>query len=155
MKKYNYLMFGIALGTGILGKAVCASAYTSCVGGTEITTNVYGTEGASDYCTPVTCPVPAKKFCLSLRTMNWWSAFNWCRSNGGTLASFASMCPGVATDANNVAGACPALQGMGFNHWVWSSLGSGTASAFIVNLSSGAVASLSSYRYINYFAFCE
>ena len=98
-----------------------AAAYTSCVGGTEITRNQYGSQPDGVNCTSETCPQTLKKFCKSDLGMNWWSAFNWCKSNGGTLASFASMCPGVTTAQNNVTGACPALQKTG-NQGVWSSL---------------------------------
>ncbi len=121
-------------------------AYTSCVGGTEITSKVYGTTDASSYCTSVMCPSPAKTFCKSDKSMNWWTAFNWCKSNGGTLASFASMCPGITTSPNNVTGACPALHGVGGSQWVWSSMGYGSSHALFVNLSSGAVNGSYYYR---------
>lgn len=73
-----------------------ALAYRECVGGTETTTYVYGTAGAPEACTPSTCPSPAKTFCVSNNDMNWWSAVNWCRANGGELVSIEELCPGVA-----------------------------------------------------------
>ena len=57
----------VAVGVALsLGLASSAGAYTSCVGGTEVTSNVYGTEGAPANCTATTCPSPARKFCKSM-----------------------------------------------------------------------------------------
>ena len=144
----------IALIIMVIAKNV--GAYTSCVGGTPITRNQYNASEAPSTCTVTMCPDNAKTFCKSIKTMNWWSAFNWCKANGGTLASFNSMCPGAETVHNNVEGACPALQKTGeVSQWVWSSLGRGTSDAFVVNLSTGAVfgteARFRDYRY----ALCE
>lgn len=116
-----------------------AMAYTSCVGGTEITANAYTDADAPDTCTSEFCPSPAKSFCISNVKLNWWSAFNWCKSNGGSLAAFNSACPNTPVRSNNTAGACPALQGVGASNYYWTSMGSGTSTAFLVNLSSGAV----------------
>ena len=134
---------------------VSARAYDECesVGGTEITRNVYGATNAPSSCTPEKCPATTKKFCKSGQTMNWWSAFNWCASIGGSLAKFTEMCPGVQTASNNVADACPALKGLGSNQWVWSNVGFGSNHAFFVNLSSGAVYDTS--RIYNDYALCE
>ena len=135
--------------------AVCtpAGAGPECVGGTLIKSNVSGTSGAPSTCTAEKCPSPVKTFCKSNETMNWWTAFNWCKSNGGTLANFTSMCPDTPIVVNNVDGACPALQGVGSSAWMWSSLGYGSNSAIRVNLSSGAVGSTT--RHANPYAFCE
>ena len=140
----------LALSVGIVNPA---TAYTSCVGGTEITRNQYGASGAPATCTAAMCPSETKTFCKSNLTMNWWSAFNWCKSNGGTLASFVSMCPGVTTSPNNETGACPALQGTS-NQWVWSSMGYGSSNALTVSLLSGAVNSNVGRNNVN-FALCE
>ena len=120
-----------------------ARAYDECesVGGTEITRNVYGATNAPSSCTPEKCPATTKKFCKSGQTMNWWSAFNWCASIGGSLAKFTEMCPGVQTASNNVADACPALKGLG-KELVWSNVGFGSHYALMVNLSSGAASNL-------------
>jgi len=137
-----------------LGFSTSSMAYTSCVGGTEITANVHTDEDAPDTCTAEYCPSPAKSFCISNNGMNWWSAFNWCKSNGGTLASFNSACPNTPVRTNNTAGACPALQGVGESKYYWTSMGSGSSFAFVVNLSSGAV--YANYRSSNgYYALCE
>ena len=131
-----------------------AMAYTSCVGGTEITANAYTDADAPDTCDADYCPSPAKSFCVSNNGMNWWSAFNWCKSNGGTLASFNSACPNTPVRINNTAGACPALQGVGPDKFYWTSMGSGTTNAFIVYLSSGTVNA--NYRHSpDRYALCE
>ena len=132
-----------------------AFAYTSCVGGTPVTANVNGANGAPSTCTATKCPSPAKTFCKSDKPMNWWSAFNWCQANGGVLADFTHMCPSVATQQNNVEGACPALQGiLETSQWVWSSYGWSTSLALHVNLLSGAVHNLGRSR-SDFYALCE
>ena len=136
--------------------ATSVHAFDECTeaGGTVITRNVNGATGAPSTCTPDKCPATVKKFCKSSQTMNWWTAFNWCASISGSLASFSAMCPGVPTALNNITGACPGLQGKGSDQWVWSSLGYGSDHAFVVNLSSGAVTG-NPYRYYGYDALCE
>ena len=138
-----------------LGVSTSTMAYTSCVGGTEITANVYTDADAPDTCTADYCPSPAKSFCISNLSMNWWSAFNWCKSNGGTLASFNSACPNTPVRSNNTAGACPALQGVGESKYHWTSMGSESSSAFFVNLSSGAVNDYPRANYTSLCALCE
>jgi len=121
-------------------------------GGTVITRNVNGATGAPTTCTADKCPATVKTFCKSGQSMNWWSAFNWCASISGSLASFSAMCPAVPTASNNVTGACPGLQGKG-DSWVWSSLGYGSNGAILVNLSSGAVNG--HIRNGSHYALCE
>ena len=156
-KKDSPRMTGLALSLIFaitLGVSTSTMAYTSCVGGTEITANAHTDADAPDTCTADYCPSPAKSFCISTNPMNWWSAFNWCKSNGGTLASFNSACPNTPVRTNNTAGACPALQGVGESKYYWTSMGSGSSYAFNVNLSSGAVSA--SYRSSSGdFALCE
>ena len=141
----------------ILSFSLPSFAYDRCVGGSIIKRNEYGEEGAPSTCTQAMCPVhkqheEPKTFCVSKKAMNWWSAYTWCKSNGGTLASFTSMCPGVNTSVNETTGACPALQGTG-KEYMWSSLGHATGNAFIVDLSTGRVTSRS--RTAIYRVFCE
>ena len=83
-----------------IGLATCAlivspsvMAYTSCVGGTELTaptreTNAACFDSASgiDRCNGMT-------FCKSNRKMKWWSAILWCQANGGKLATVEHVCP--------------------------------------------------------------
>ena len=122
----------------------------ACVGGTEIKANSVE-DNPNGNCTETTCN--GHTFCKSKGSMNWWSAFNWCASNGRTLAKFSTMCPGVRTSPNNVEGACPNLQGVAGNVWGWSSLAYSSNSAFLVTLSSGAVGN--DGRHYGLYAFCE
>ena len=87
--------------------------------------------------------------------MNWWSAFNWCKSNGGTLTSFSAICPGIPVRTSSTEGACPAMHGVGSNQYVWTELGSGTSYAFLVNLSSGTISTHGNRNGSYGFAFCE
>lgn len=94
-----------------------ANAYTSCVGGTEVTSpascvNYAGVEQCNGH-----------TFCKSNRQMNWWSAINWCQSNGGTLASYTNVCPNTEINKN-----CPNRPGTSL--WLKESAGGG--SAFLV-----------------------
>ena len=123
--------------------------YTSCIGGTEITSNTSANQSS---CTATTCPNNSKKFCKSNVSLNWWSAFDWCQSNGGTLASFETLCPGVPVRLNSTAGACPAMQAVS-SDWVWTSLGYTSSNAFSINLSTGAINHFS--RLNGYRAICE
>ena len=34
-------------------------------------------------------------YCVSTNSMNWWSAFSWCKGVGGELASLDQACPGT------------------------------------------------------------
>ena len=138
-----------------LGFSTSTMAYTSCVGGTEITANAHTDADAPDTCDADHCPSPAKSFCVSNNPMNWWSAFNWCQSNGGTLASFNSACPNTPVRTNGTAGACPALQGVGENKYYWTSMGSGTTHALLVSLYSGSVGNDARTNYSGHYALCE
>ena len=122
----------------------------ACVGGTEIKANSVE-DNPNGNCTETTCN--GHTFCKSKGSMNWWSVFNWCASNGRTLAKFSTMCPGVQTAVNNVTGACPNLQSVGGSQYAWSSLAYGGNNALHVNLSSGAVGN--DGRHYGLYAFCE
>ena len=125
-------------------------------GGTVITRNVNGATNAPSKCDADKCPTGVKKFCKSGQGMNWWSAFNWCKSINGTLARFTEMCPHTPMAVNNVDDACPALKGLG-SEWVWSNLGCDSSRSFFVNLYSGAVSRISRHYgfYDDYRAMCE
>ena len=153
--KSSIATVGLAVLMSMLSVSVHAAFNASeCTeaGGTVITRNVNGATGAPTTCTADKCPATVKTFCKSGQSMNWWSAFNWCASISGSLASFSAMCPAVPTASNNVTGACPGLQGKG-DSWVWSSLGYGSHLAIIVNLSSGAVNG--HIRNGSHYALCE
>ena len=104
----------------IIGLFSVTSAYAKCDGGTEIT-NTAGTT-----------------FCRSNVTMNWWSAYAWCRANGLRLATMYEICP--SWDGNVGNGKCPELSD-GDGGWAWSSTVRNVGSAFFVN-PSGTVGKL-------------
>ena len=95
------------------------------------------------------------KFCRSNKTMNWWSAFAWCESQGLKLAEFKTMCPGVSQTSSNTDGDCPNLQGLGGDVWVWSSLAYFSHTALMVHLSSSAVFGFYGRNDGNRYALCE
>ena len=78
--------------TTICLMASTACAYTSCVGGTEITTNTSATNSSCIRATGVNS-CNGMRVCISNRSMNWWSAMAWCQSNGGTLISMENAHP--------------------------------------------------------------
>lgn len=136
MKKYKttkIMIMGMAL--WMLGSITPAMAYTSCVGGTEITTYAHTDSNAPTGCNPQNCPA-AKKFCVSNFFMGWFSAFAWCKSNGGTLASLEEICTEHVT-IKDQAGDCPAIEGRGKGNMVTRSGLSSTTFLFI--RSTGAV----------------
>lgn len=140
MKKYKttkIMIMGMAL--WMLGSITPAMAYTSCVGGTEITTNVYTDSNAPTGCNPQTCPA-AKKFCISNFNTGWFSAFTWCKSNGGTLASLEEICTKYVTIKDEV-GDCPAIEDRGQGNMITSS--GMAATTFLALRSKGNVFSYS------------
>ena len=130
------------------------NAFTSCEGGTIITRNKYTDAKAPAGCDETTCPATTKTFCKSNGTMNWWSALTWCDAQGGNLATFREMCPGVAPASNNVEGACPALQGTVQGQWSWSGYPIDNKNVLDVSLYSGAVI-IYGINNVNHMALCE
>lgn len=57
----------------LVATAMSGSAIAACDGGTEI-----------------------GEFCISNAELNWWSAANWCQSNGMHLPTIYEVCPGWA-----------------------------------------------------------
>lgn len=55
----------------LVATAMSGSAIAACDGGTEI-----------------------GEFCISNAELNWWSAANWCQSNGMHLPTIYEVCPG-------------------------------------------------------------
>ena len=81
-------------------------------------------------------------YCVGNVSMNWWSAFNWCTSQGRHLASMDEVCTVSETEywvGGTGTKACPNTIDGGLNKTVWTSLGRGTGSAYYVSLSSGTV----------------
>ena len=81
-----------------------------------------------------------RSFCLSDKTMNWWTAHQWCIGNGRMLAHPDNLCnyngEGWFVDMSSTRAGCPNLRHDG--HWsnsMWTSLsfGDGTALAYKFN----------------------
>ena len=159
MKKYIGVLF-ISL---ILSQTALAEWGANCTnnGGIIVTANSYGNDkgglcnNPSDTTLSNNCN--GQSFCRSNNYMNWWSAFTWCESIGGKLASFASICPETQIA---VPGTCPNLKGLSNNgtHWVQTSVGWGTTTAVTVSLKTGDIAHDSRCPRSSsndYFAICE
>jgi len=139
MKKFGILLLSLCIATPAL-----ADLWTNCTnaGGNIITANSYSNDKGglcndpSDSTKTTNCN--GKRFCMGGNKINWWSAFTWCESIGGKLASFEHVCPGVQTQPNNVAGACPNAKGIG-SGWVWVTMGWQSKGALDVNFANGAI----------------
>ena len=68
-------------------------------GGSVITAHKSTDEG----CTATTCN--GRKFYVSDKKVNWWTAITWCHANGMELASLAEACP-----PGNIDLPCPNLK---------------------------------------------
>ena len=129
MKKYITLLTLILM-TGVAH----ADFWSNCTtyGGTIITANSYGNDKGGLCNDPndpnLTNNCNGKKFCQGGKTMNWWSAFTWCESIGGKLASFESVCPG----AKSVQDTCPNTKGLGQQIGSWTNMGWDNDKVFLV-----------------------
>ena len=76
-----------------------------------------------------------QSYCLSRISMNWWSAFSWCKGVGGELVTIDDACPGTGFDkCTNIAG----KQTKVLNHaWLASSYDS--TAAYTVNAGTGYI----------------
>jgi len=136
MKNYLFL---IALSLVIT--PAWADLWTNCTnsGGTIVTANSYGSDKGGFCNDPnnamATKNCNGKRFCKGQR-MHWWSAFTWCESIGGKLASFESMCPETqAVDGTR----CANLTKTGGDPWVWANMGLGSNKALVINPNPGQV----------------
>ena len=130
-------------------------------GGTIIKANEYGNDKGG-YCNDPNNPdltnnCNGMEFCMSNKTMNWWSAFTWCDSIGGKLASFTSACPDTQMATP---GPCPNLKGLSNKgtDWIQTSVGWDTKLLFSVSLKTGEIAHDSRYTRssnTDYYALCE
>ena len=77
--------------------------------------------------------------------MNWWSAFTWCESIGGRLASFNELCPSNQMLVNETTGACPNLTAASDVNslWLWHTAKApdDTTRVYRVNPKTGAIRS--------------
>ena len=129
-------------------------------GGTIITANSYGNDKGG-YCNDpnnsnLANNCNGKQFCLRDATPNWWSAFSWCETIGGHLASFYDMCPNTKTNTDSTQGTCANLAGLSTRS-AWTSMGWQSNNALYVALSYGTVGKAYSNRTdsIRYSPFCE
>jgi len=131
-------------------------AYTSCVGGQEITANKYGVvdgvnQDKGGYCLADGSNCNGQTFCVSNQNINWWSAVLWCQSNGGTLADLETLCPGIrSTGDNPSADACPNFTSKG---WLWTNVQRNKGSHIV--LRNGQVSSGDNTITFYYQAICE
>ena len=89
-------------------------------------------------------------YCVSEITMNWFSAFSWCKAVGGKLATVDEACPGTLFNTcTNIKGKQTTNTG---NAWLATPYGD--QYAYPVNLSSGAVNASSRYSNVTY-ALCK
>ncbi len=120
--KMNCLLAAVTIGLCLL---TGTNAYAACAEGTEIT----GKNG--------------HVYCKSNITMNWYTAFAWCDTQGRTLATMEQMCDIDDTqrwDGNTGTGKCLNLAGASSeNQYVWSAIPYGSSYAFYVNLSTANV----------------
>ena len=125
-------------------------------GGTIITANSYGNDKGGLCNDPndstKTNNCNGQEFCRGGNKTKWWPAFTWCESIGGRLASFEHMCPGNQTINSDT---CANVKGID-SGWGWTSTGWGADTALHVNLSSGAVNSISNRTDGNFYVpVCE
>ena len=95
--------------------ALPSMAYAKCDGGTE---------------------KPGKNghvYCISNQTMNWWSAFAWCKANERHLATLDEAC-----NNQSWSGGCTNMQ-ISIDKYAWTAIASGDSSAYLVNLNLGYV----------------
>ena len=92
------------------------------MGGTIITANSYANDQGG-YCDPAQNNCNGETFCVSSDNggnLNWWSAFLWCQTNNGTLASFYEVCPGTRLSVDTTTrGYCANLTGNSINTYLW------------------------------------
>ena len=79
-----------------------------------------------------------QSYCLSRRTMNWWSAFSWCKSVGGELATVDDACPDTGFDT---------CTNIGINGTAWLATPENSDRAFYMYFSSFLPAGRTSTAY--------
>lgn len=71
-----------------------------------------------------------RSFCLSEKTMNWWTAHQWCIGNGRVLATPDSACNYTENWFIGIGG-CPNLSRK-IGGFAWTALHNGSGGAFMV-----------------------
>ena len=102
--------------------------FLACLIGLLSTTSAYPYTGECNGGTIVESTTGAT-FCMSNKSMNWWSTQTWCQANGSRLATIYEMCP--SWDGGTGYGKCPELTGK-CRSYIWSATVDGTYKAFYV-----------------------
>ena len=124
--------------------------FLACFIGLLTATSAYSYSGDCNGGTIITANDEKTTFCVSNKTMNWWSAQNWCKANGSSLATMYEICPSWDGNADN--NKCLELNGVG-SVTVWSGTAGGSDYTFVVSLSDGYVNH--GYRRNHDYAFCR
>ena len=92
-----------------------------------------------------------QSYCLSRRTMNWWSAFSWCKGVGGELATIDEACPSTGyAVCTNIKGKQTVIT----SGYAWLTVPASTTSSYLVSLSSSSGAITTATRATAYYALC-
>lgn len=105
----------------LVGLMMSASANADCEGGTVI-----------------------GSYCRSNKLMNWWSAYNWCKSNSMRMPTIYDICP--SWDGNKGYKCSEMAFGTG-QLYGWTTTAEGEDSAYIINFDAGQVSSPNSDNY--------
>ncbi len=91
-------------------------------------------------------------FCISDFTMNWWTAYAWCKGNNRTFATIYDVCPNwTGSTGGNQCGRTVSSYNRGM---AWTATAYGTDKAHRVNLADGSV-KITSGRDIAWPAICK
>lgn len=151
-KKYiGLVIFSLILSTQCMAYDVCTEVY-----GVEVSTSNRNA-AASEQCSSHPEQCNTKTFCRSYAAMNWWTAQTWCKSIGGTLAKFESLCPNTPKNVDSNNKLCFNMKGaQTISNWsVWVSDPYGNTQALGIRNDDGSIIRFSrtSNQYI--FALCE
>ena len=109
--------------------------FLACLVGLLTATSAYSYTGDCNGGTIISDIDKKTTFCMSDKTMNWWSAQNWCKVNGSSLATMYEICPSWDGSTGQK---CSELKGYD-ELYVWSATVYGSENAFIIRLSDGYV----------------
>lgn len=78
------------------------------------------------------------QYCMSKRSLNWWTALGWCQSIGKQLISYPNACSCPESICPEILSNCPNLTGVA-DTIVWTSTLNGPKSAILISLSIGQI----------------
>ena len=82
-----------------------------------------------------------KNYCRSKIAMNWWSAHAWCEAASMDLIETSKHCSCTGNEKCNEPVSCPNFYATDDGATVWTATPGSDETAFVVNLSSGAITS--------------